>query len=192
MSAGRRSWRTFLGGSPPGARRQTLVPTFTWYDVAEVGKWQSHLSYLLGSWSDDSRTGEPGTATASGESWHEELGGRLYVRKGWCEFPATPRRPAFRHEDRLIVYADGGPKLHGIFWDTDDHVIEYRDVHVDPEGRGVRFASEPSASSPRQQLEYRFERPDHFSATFALRLPGAADFSPYLRWHAGRATTIPK
>jgi hypothetical protein len=109
------------------------------------------------------------------------------TRKGWCEFPASAKRHAYRHEDLLIVYADAESKIHGMFWDNEDHIIIYSDVHFEPGETGVRFVSDPDVPGPRQQLEYRFEKPDHLSAVFSLFLPGASGFTPYLRWMSRRS-----
>lgn len=161
--------------------------------------WQSGLRYLLGTWNDESRTGEPGAATAGGESWKSELDARVLVRRGWCEFPSTGKRPAYRHEDLLILFAEAGSMVHGIFWDNEGHTISYREVRVDPSGKGMRLLSDPALPGPRQQLEYRFEPPDRVSAVFSILLPGAAGFSPYLRWRSvrtrrlsGRSETAPE
>ena len=148
--------------------------------------WPGRLAFLLGKWVDEERLGEPGTDAASGETWRSELDGRLLVRNGWCEFPATATRPAFRHEDLLIVFADDEGQAHGIFWDNEGHTISYRDIRVAPEGKGVRLSSDPSTLGPRQQLEYRFEGPGRLTAVFSLQLPGETKFSPYLRWRSAR------
>lgn len=147
------------------------------------------LSYLVGEWRDESRSGEPGTATRGGETWRAALDGQVLVREAWCEFPATPQRAAYRHEDLLVVFADADSQVRGIFWDNEGHVIRYREVHPDPDGKGVGLVSDPSAPGPRQWLQYRFEAPDHLSAVFSLHGPGAPGFSPYLRWTSVRVSS---
>ena len=79
----------------------------------------SSLNYLVGDWTDETRTGEPGTANAGGESWRVDMGGRILIRMGWCEFPASATRAAFRHEDLLIIYPEGDDAMRGIFWDNE-------------------------------------------------------------------------
>lgn len=144
------------------------------------------LGFLVGRWKDESRTGEPGTAAAGGETWTAALDGRVLVREGWCEFPASADRAAVRHTDLLVVYADPDGELRGEFWDSEDHAIRYREVHVDPDGAGVGLVSDPSAPGPRQWLQYRCTAPDRLSAVFSLHPPGAPGFSPYLRWSSVR------
>ncbi len=149
----------------------------------------SALNYLVGDWKDESRTGQPGTATASGESWRVDLGGQVLIRMGWCEFPATAERGAFRHEDLLILYPEGEEEMRGIFWDNEGHTIHYPNVTMLPDGNGILLSSERATPGPRQQLRYVFERPDRLTATFSLLLPGSPDFLPYLTWVSVRSKT---
>jgi len=145
------------------------------------------LNYLVGDWTDKSRTGEPGTATKSGESWRVDLGGRILIRMGWCEFPESPKRQAFRHEDLLIIYPEGEEEMRGIFWDNEGHTIHYPNVTSLPDGKGILLSSERATPGPRQQLMYIFEGPNRLTATFSLLLPGAPDFMPYLTWVSERS-----
>jgi hypothetical protein len=147
------------------------------------------FGYLLGDWRDVVRTGTPGTATAGGETWRLALDGEILVREGWCEFPATSERAAYRHEDLLVVFVDNDDELRGIFWDNESHRIHYREVHADPDGKGVGLVSDPSSPGPRQWLQYRFDAPDRLSAVFSLHPPGAPGFAPYLTWSAQRGST---
>jgi hypothetical protein len=140
------------------------------------------LSYLVGQWRDESRKGEPGTSTGGGETWRLALDGQILLREAWCDFPAATDRPAFRHEDLLVVYVDTDSEVHGIFWDNQGHLIRYRDVQADPDDLGVGFVSDPSTPGPRQWLQYRFDKPDHLAAVFSLHPPGAPGFTPYLEW----------
>jgi hypothetical protein len=149
------------------------------------------LSYLVGDWVDESRSGEPGTATASGESWRVDLGGQVLIRMGWCEFPATAKRGAFRHEDLLILYPEGEDGMRGIFWDNEGHTIHYPNVTMLPSGKGITLSSDRAIPGPRQQLVYHFEEPDHLTATFSLLLPGAPDFAPFLTWVSSRSKPAP-
>ena len=144
------------------------------------------LEYLVGKWNVAYRTGEPGTATGGEETWSLEAGGAVLVRRAWCDFPETPRRPAFRHEDLLVIYADADSRLQGVFWDNEGHVHFYRTVQAAGAGGGVRLVTDAATPGPRQALEYTFDPPSRTSAVFLLLLPGAPDFKPYLRWECQR------
>ncbi len=148
------------------------------------------LDYLIGAWNDESRTGEPGTASAGGETWSLALGGQILRREGWCEFPAHGDRPAFRHDDLLVVFVDSDSEVRALFWDSEGHVIHYRDVQPDPDGSGVGFVSDPSIPGPRQWLKYRFEKPDRLSAVFSVHGPGSPGFQPYLSWTSVRGPPV--
>jgi hypothetical protein len=147
------------------------------------------LSYLVGHWRDTARTGEPGTSTGGEETWRLALDGQILVREAWCEYPTAAERPAFRHEDLLVVFVDSDSEVRAIFWDNQGHLIRYREVHADPDGKGVGFVSAPSTPGPRQWLQYRFGEPDQLSAVFSVHGPGAPGFMPYLRWASVRVPT---
>ncbi len=147
------------------------------------------LGYLVGVWKDEVREGEPGRATGGGESWRLALAGQILVREAWCEFLASASRPAYRHEDLLIVFAESDSEMRGIFWDSEGHLIRYRELHPDPDGKGFGLVSDPATPGPRQWLRYRFEEPDHLSAVFSLHPPGAPGFVPYLTWRSVRERT---
>jgi len=154
--------------------------------VSEDASPLAPLEYLVGKWHVTYRTGDPGTATGGEEAWSSEAGGAVLARRAWCEFPETPKRPAFRHEDLLVVYADAEARLQGVFWDNEGHVHFYRHVQVADAQDGVRMVTDPAMPGPRQALEYRFAPPDRTSAVFSLLLPGAPDFKAYLQWECRR------
>jgi len=147
------------------------------------------LQWLLGRWADDWRRGEPGEATDGGESWDLQLDGQILVRTSWCTYPSAGGRPAFRHDDLLIVFHDLGAQIRAIFWDTDGHVIRYVTAVLDPDRRGFAFESDPSVPGPGQRLHYRATDDNHLRADFNLRLPGAPAFTPYLEWTSTKAAS---
>ncbi|MGD0588666.1 MAG: hypothetical protein ABSA63_07760 [Thermoplasmata archaeon] len=149
------------------------------------------LEYLVGNWNVTNRTGSPGVATGGEESWLSEVGGTLLTRRSWCEFPQTPQRPAFRHEDLLVIYVDSESRLQGVFWDNEGHVHFYRHVQVAVGGDGVRLVTDAAIPGPRQALEYQFLPPNRTSAVFSLLVPGAPDFKPYLQWECARSKSGP-
>ena len=144
------------------------------------------LGWLVGDWTDDWRRGEPGLATAGGESWSPQLGGQILVRACWCEYPATAAEPAFRHDDLLVVFRDFDAQLRAVFWDNHGHVIRYATAAIDPDHLGFTFESDPSIPGPRQRLHYRADGIGHLGADFNLQLPGTTSYSPYLEWASSR------
>lgn len=58
------------------------------------------LQFLAGS-----GTGEPGQGV--GEfSFSFDLQDKVLVRKSFAEYPATKEKPAYRHDDMMIIYKD--------------------------------------------------------------------------------------
>lgn len=149
------------------------------------------LKWLLGEWIDDWRRGEPGEATAGGESWRLLLADRILVRNSWCEYPATDDHAAFRHDDLLVVFLDSDSQIRAVFWDNHGHVIRYTTAIIDLERAEFSFESDQSASGPRQRLHYRASGSRHLNADFNLQLPGAIGFSTYLAWTSSRTEPIP-
>jgi len=145
------------------------------------------LNPLLGVWRDESRTGEPGSGRAGGETWEPALGGRVVVREAWYELSGSPSPSTVRHEELLVVFVDLDSELRAIGWDNEGQVTRYREVEADPDGRGVGFVSDPTAPGPRRWLQLRFEEPHRLSGVLSLHRSGEPTFSPYLRWTSVRA-----
>ena len=133
------------------------------------------LRFLLGTWVGEGG-GQPGHA--SGEaSFSLELGGHALVRRSWAEVPASPGRPAFRHEDRITVYPEAG-RLRALYLDNEGHVIHYA---VTPTADGVVFLSDPGPG-PRFRLVYHRTGAETVSLSFDIAPPGKPDaFTTYLQ-----------
>jgi hypothetical protein len=68
---------------------------------SEAPNWQD-WSFLLGEWTGVG-SGQPGQG-AGKFSFKPDLQRRVLVRTNYAEYPATKDRPAFRHDDLMIVY----------------------------------------------------------------------------------------
>jgi hypothetical protein len=144
------------------------------------------LAWVIGDWTDDDRRGDPGVATAGGESWSLQLGGQILVRTSRCEYPAAGGLPAFRHDDLLVLFKDVDAQIRALFWDNHGHVIRYASAVVDGEREEFSPESDPSMPGPRQRLHYRAAGPSHLAADFNLQLPDSPSFSRYLAWTSSR------
>ncbi|HEX3557724.1 MAG TPA: hypothetical protein VHU19_00865 [Pyrinomonadaceae bacterium] len=124
------------------------------------------LRFLLGKWA-----GEGGGEAGQGAGYftfEEGLQGRVLVRKNHSEYPATKDRPAFTHDDLMVVYADPSTKQTRAFYtDSEGHVINYA-VSVSGEGRSVVFLSDPHDAGPRYRLTYALTQPDGLALTFEV------------------------
>jgi len=74
--------------------------------------------FLIGEWVSEGG-GAPGQATG-GFSFNLDLQGRILVRKNHADYPATKDRPAFSHDDLMIVYPESeGKPARAIYFDSD-------------------------------------------------------------------------
>jgi hypothetical protein len=96
------------------------------------------LEFLIGEW-----TGEGGGGPGQGSgsfSFLPDQNGTILIRKNQSDYPAANGRPAFTHTDLMIVYKESA-KLRAIYFDTEDHVINYA-VEPSSDGASVQFLSE--------------------------------------------------
>jgi hypothetical protein len=140
------------------------------------------LRFLIGTWEG---TGGSKDATGSGRfSFREANQGHAILRTSSAEYPATADHPASRHDDLMIVYADGA-EVRADYADSEDHAIHYR-VAPAAEG-GVVFVSDPSAKGPRYRLTYKPGAAGTIDGAFEVAPPGQPEaFKPYLAWSARR------
>ncbi len=144
--------------------------------------WDS-LGFLMGDW-----IGEGGGGPGQGEgsfSFTPDLQGRILVRKNQAKYPATAERPAFTHDDLMVVYQEAPPAMRADYFDNEGHVIRYT-VEVSKDGNSAVFLSEPSSSGPRFRLTYAKTGADTVSIKFEIAVPGKPEFTPYLQAAARR------
>src|SRR5450759_2252461 len=97
--------------------------------------------------------------------------------------PPANGRPAFRHDDLMIVYRDETTRaLRATYFDSERHVIQYT---VKPAEGGVVFVSEGAPSSPRFRMTYTSTGKDTLNIKFEIAAPGK-EFAPYLEAAAHR------
>lgn len=128
------------------------------------------LRFLLGKWA-----GEGGGEAGQGSGYftfEEALQGKVLVRKNHSEYPAAKDRPAYTHEDLMVVYADPSTNQARAFYtDSEGHVINYL-VSVSGDGRSVTFLSDPRDAGPRYRLTYVSDGPGELALTFEVADPG--------------------
>jgi len=108
--------------------------------------------FQLGDWNTQNSSRVPGQASKGGFSLTAELDGEILVRKNHAEYPTTEGRPAFSHEDLMIIYHDGG--VTKAYYDySEGHIIHY-DVTVSPDKKEIVFLSEKGAAGPQYRLTY--------------------------------------
>src|SRR5882724_5087765 len=108
------------------------------------------LQFLVGSWAGEGR-GEPGRGSGS-FSFTPDLQGKILVRKSFAGYPAANGKPAYRHDDLMIVYRDGpSRRLRAIYFDNEEHAIQYS---IQPSEGGAVFESDGPRDLPRFRLTY--------------------------------------
>jgi hypothetical protein len=154
--------------------------------TAETPRALGPLEFLLGKW-EAAGGGTPGEGTGSA-TFSLSLQDRVMLRSSFAEYPATDRTPATRHDDLMIIHADGAAGLRADYYDSEGHVIRYS-VTV-PAAGDVRFVSDVVANAPRFQLTYRLASDGLLKGEFSIAPPGKPEeFAPYLTWESRRADT---
>jgi hypothetical protein len=138
----------------------------------------SPLSFLVGEWEGEG-SGKPGQGSG-GFTFTADLQGKVLVRKNYAEYPATKERPAFRHDDLMIVYRDDtGKQFHAIYFDSENHTISYGIKAID--SNTVEFLSEVDPATPRYRLTYHKTSSDTLSIKVEIAPPGKPDsFATYI------------
>jgi hypothetical protein len=150
-----------------------IVPANTPADLAA-------LRFLLGEWE---AVGAPGGETG-GFSFAPAVQARIIVRTNTAHYAATDQRPESRHDDLMVIYADGA-ELKADYFDNEGHVIRY--VARLPGPGAVSFVSELKSGEPQYRLTYTTEAGGLLAGQFEIALPGASEvFKPYLAWSARR------
>src|SRR5215510_3290771 len=89
----------------------------------------SALRFLIGEWQAvETPPGESGAFT-----FKLTVQGRVMVRTNEAIYPATPDRPASRHDDLLVIYGEAGA-LKADYFDNEGHVIRYAAQTRPPNG----------------------------------------------------------
>ena len=143
------------------------------------------LQFLIGQWE---AVGTP-TGETGGFSFALGVQGRVIVRTNTAHYAATDERPESRHDDLMVIYADGA-ELKADYFDNEGHVIRYVARLLRP--GAVSFVSELKSGEPRYRLTYTTGADGLLAGQFEIALPGASEvFTPYLAWSARRVKLQP-
>src|SRR6266542_2878870 len=120
--------------------------------LAETSTDWDAIQDLAGEWIGEG-SGSPG-AGSGGFSFTPELQDQILVRKNWAEYPATQDRPAFRHDDLMILYRQPADKrVRADYFDNEGHIIRYA-VQVSADRNQITLVSDQEASAPRYRFTY--------------------------------------
>jgi hypothetical protein len=148
-----------------------------------AGPWDT-WRFLLGEWTAEGG-GDPEQGTGT-FSFKLDLQGKVPVRRNRADFPATKDRPAYSHEDPMVIYQEEGHRTRAIYFDNEGHVIHYNASFSD-DRNNLTFVSDPVATTPRFRLTYTRGRNATLTVKFESAPSGKPDsFSTYLEGVARR------
>ncbi len=147
----------------------------------------SSLRFLIGEWIGEG-SGEPGKGTG-GFDFVFDLDEQIIVRHNRSDYPATKDRPAFSHNDLLIIYP--GNQMQAMYFDNEGHVINYN-CQLSSDGDTVTFVSAVQPKTPRFRLSYVKKAADTLLIIFEFAPPSNPDeFVQYLSGLAYRVKSDP-
>lgn len=138
---------------------------------------------FLGTW-EGAGGGGPGQGSGS-FTFTPELQGTVLLRHNYAQYPATKDKPAYRHDDLMVIYPDtSDKKTRADYWDNEEHVIHYLVEFADG-GRKLVMTSE--APGPRYRLTYVKTGENELKLTFEVAPAAAPEkFATYIEATAKR------
>jgi len=141
----------------------------------------ANVRFLVGEWAAVGG-GKPGEATGV-TTFVSALRGTAITRMSTADYPATEKRPAYHHEDLMVISASNNT-LRADFYDSEGHVIRYG---VTADGHHATFTSDAVAGEPRYLISYVLDAEGHLNGTFAIApAKSPTEFATYLTWTSHR------
>ena len=135
------------------------------------------FEFLVGSWTADPNPKEPGVTGST--VFRFDLDRNILTRENKADYPPQDGKPAQRHRDLMVIFADDSGALKATYWDNEPHTIQY-DVTASP--GEVFFTTPAGTSGPRFRLVYRRTVVDgKVAGRFDIAMPGG-EFKPYKEW----------
>ncbi len=154
----------------------TFSQSLTAQQLAKPVDWNAYR-FLVGEWVGEG-TGDPGQATG-GFGFAFDLQNTILVRKNYADYPATKDRPAFSHNDLMVVYREGD-KFRAVYFDNEQHVINYA-VSFSKDSSAVIFVSDVMSGAPRFRLTNTKQGTDSIKIAFEIAPPGQPEaFNRYI------------
>jgi hypothetical protein len=165
-----------------------FLPAFAAAQQTKAPDIWAPYKFLVGNWT-AAASGEPG-AGKGGFTFRVELQGKILERRSRVDFPATPQRPAFAHEDLLVVYRDAGATPNrAIYFDSEGFVIHYTATFSE-NGKVLTFLSDGGPQAPHQRLTYVQNTDGTLKVKFELAPPGKPEsFTTHVEGIARRVSS---
>lgn len=140
--------------------------------------------YFLGEWMGEG-SGESGKGSG-GFHFEFDLQNRILVRKNFAEYPPSKGKPAYRHDDLIVIYQEPEEPFRATYWDNEGHVIHYT-VEFSQDKNSLIFLGDILPSAPRFRFTYTKMGDDTLSIKFEIAPPGKPEeFAPYIEATAQR------
>jgi hypothetical protein len=131
----------------------------------------------LGEWVGEG-DGLPGQGIG-GSKFYLDLQDRICIRTNYAKFEATKERPAFSHDDLMVIYQEAGT-VRAEYFDNEGHVIHYTAAFSE-NSNALIFTSESKPTEPRFRLTYQKEPDEALKLKFEIAPPGKPEaFSTYI------------
>jgi hypothetical protein len=95
------------------------------------------------------------------------------VRKNWAKYPPKlGEKTGLFHQDLVFIYrSPGESSLRAIYFDNEDHVINYQ-VTFSQKADAVVFETDPGQKGPRFRLTYELGADGALKNVFLMAAPG--------------------
>ncbi len=139
--------------------------------------------FLIGEWVGEG-SGAPGQGTG-GFTFSWDLQNTVLVRRNFAKYPATADKPAYDHDDLMIIYYEKDTPR-AVYFDNERHIIHYT-VSFAADSSSIVFLSDPVPSAPRYRLTYSKKGGGNVGIAFDIARPDKPDeFSHYIEAMARR------
>ncbi len=143
----------------------------------KAGNWDS-WQFLLGEWVGEGGGSGPGQGLGT-STFYLDLQNTILVRKNQANYPASKDRPAYSHDDLMIIYRQPD-STKAIYFDNEGHVIHYTAAFSEDHNT-LTFISEINQSAPRFRLTYTKVKEGTLKIKFEIAPPGKPEaFSQYI------------
>lgn len=150
----------------------------------------SSFQFLLGEWTGEG-SGNPGQRNGT-FIFSMGLQDHIILRHNQSDYPETKTRATFSHNDLMVIYQTPGPFFHAIYFDNENHTIQYN-THISIDRKSIVFISDSAQAGPQFKLTYTSLADDSLLITFEIAPPGQPEnFSKYLEGRAHRTTQNPE
>ncbi len=150
--------------------------------MADWHAWQ----FFIGDWV-GAGSGQPGEGSG-GFRFAFDLQGQILVRRNYAEYPATLEKPAYRHDDLMIIYPESENHFRADYFDNEGHVIHYA-IEFSADNSRLIFVSEVLPSAPRFRFTYETLSDDRLGIQFEIAPPDHPEgFAQYITATARRKT----